>query len=391
MAREPLGFFLVIILTTFKIIAIALEIGLYDKRLPRKQIAKWLKILASVFALAIFICGIVNMAREGFTMDDEATECRNANADIIGDGVRIATWVQEILLVLIALVGCVQYSPTAIKEIGSGLLISHISLAIALVVSLHYRELSLIDAALGSMILDAQNMVLSIQLVNKETLASRWQVATVIVGQLTGLAIQGVLLGYFEQGKPSSDGCKCFSVFWWAWFSNCSAVSQNSKASLWIYYSLRCLTSLHCQFIAAREANDFDRAEKLEREIQCADDNHHQCNVCATCRSCGYKRGSCTVCLICATCRRCLFCKRRRLPRLPSFVRFSERPATCSFMFLEYFAFAVLSMVGVEKTMSDYDIKASSSVHSIGQVTALVIMATTAARSLWVFAYRFNE
>jgi hypothetical protein len=77
---------------------------------------------------------------------------------------------------VIAVQGCFHEAPTAGKEVGAGLLVTHISLAIALIVPLIRGNLSMVDAVLGSMILDGQNTALSIQLSTKETLAARWQV-----------------------------------------------------------------------------------------------------------------------------------------------------------------------------------------------------------------------
>ncbi|KAF4468377.1 hypothetical protein FALBO_4729 [Fusarium albosuccineum] len=101
------------------------------------------------------------------------------DADVAGDGVRIGAWVQIGTLIVISLIGSFHPEATGAKEIGAGLVLTHISLAISLLVQVERDTLGVADAAIGSMILDAQNMALSIQLVSKETLAARWQIAVV--------------------------------------------------------------------------------------------------------------------------------------------------------------------------------------------------------------------
>jgi hypothetical protein len=61
-----------------------------------------------------------------------------------------------------------------VKEVGGGLIITHISLAVALLIQMGRNTLSSVDAAIGFMILDAQNLALQVPFSMKETLAARW-------------------------------------------------------------------------------------------------------------------------------------------------------------------------------------------------------------------------
>lgn len=110
------------------------------------------------------------------------TQCStDIDADIGGVGIRMAAWVQVVVLIIISILGSLHSKATGSKEVGTGLVLAHVSLAIALVVQISRGTLSLADAATGAMVLDAQNIALSVQLVSKEVLAARWQVATVII------------------------------------------------------------------------------------------------------------------------------------------------------------------------------------------------------------------
>jgi predicted anti-sigma-YlaC factor YlaD len=96
------------------------------------------------------------------------------DADIAGIGVRIAAFMQVCVLAFVSLLGVFHCRATGVKELGARLLYTSVSLKMALVVRMCRGSLAPADAAVGAMILDGQNMALSIQLTAKETLASRW-------------------------------------------------------------------------------------------------------------------------------------------------------------------------------------------------------------------------
>jgi hypothetical protein len=114
----------------------------------------------------------------------------DVDGDIAGDGVRIAAFVQVGVLLVVSLFGIFHTKATGAKEIGAGLVLTSVSLAMALMVRAK-GTLTPPDAAIGAMILDGQTLALSIQLVAKETLASRWQTMIVVLAQFFWLRKRG--------------------------------------------------------------------------------------------------------------------------------------------------------------------------------------------------------
>ncbi|KAK2035906.1 hypothetical protein LZ31DRAFT_561517, partial [Colletotrichum somersetense] len=103
------------------------------------------------------------------------------------------------------------------KEVGAGLAVPHLFLAIALLIHIHQGgvKVSLADKILGSMVLDAQNIALSIPLLTKETLAARWQVVVTVVCQTFDIIILGVIVNDFGNGNINITDCPCLSAAWW--------------------------------------------------------------------------------------------------------------------------------------------------------------------------------
>ncbi|OTB17345.1 hypothetical protein K445DRAFT_275951 [Daldinia sp. EC12] len=297
MASFQLGFYTIVVLAALKVILIALE---FFNIL--KLNARYLRVFGYVSAFLALLLGCLSFIGLRAKGPDEPGQCDNADADIVGDGVRAAAWTQVGILFFITLTGIWHICKTAVKEIGGGLIVTHVSLAIALLVPLARRELSPIDAILGSLILDAQGNSLSIQLVTKETLAARWQVATVLIAQLLGLIIEGILVGNFTRNlRPTSD-CDCFSAFWWAWLSNCPSASPNDVEPFWIYFGYRFVNILHGAFFATTRTKIYDDAEKWDRK--------NPCDSCDECRRKGTPSIYCR-CHPCGQCNYCKVCKRR--------------------------------------------------------------------------------
>ncbi|KAI0843999.1 hypothetical protein F5Y00DRAFT_249779 [Daldinia vernicosa] len=422
MASFQVGFYAIIILLTCKVILIILEVLFNNTRKPN---ARFLVVFGYVSAFLALLLGCVSFVGLRAKGPDEPGQCENADADIVGDGVRAAAWTQVGILFFITLTGIFHYYKTAVKEIGGGLIITHVSLAIALLVPLARRELSPIDAILGSLILDAQGNSLSIQLVTKETLAARWQVAIVLIAQLLGLIIEGILVGNFITNLRPTRDCDCFSAFWWAWLSNCPSASPNEIEPFWIYFGYRFINIIHGGYFAITRTGIYDDAEKWDRE--------NPCDPCDKCRE-GTPRSLSCQCHLCEKCRYCKVCKRRERchqhqPIVPiqndSFnaiilrngdicrdcyrcekcghsdldagysvllagERYSENSVTVSINFLESSVLALLSMVSAEVTMNINMVQKTSPLYAVGQVTALVIAGGTAARALWVFLYMFD-
>ncbi|KAI2626076.1 hypothetical protein GGS26DRAFT_190914 [Hypomontagnella submonticulosa] len=419
MASFQVGFYTVTILAACKAILVASEI-LFNKQ---KKI-RFLALFGFLFTLLALILGSVSFVGLRGDGPHVPGQCNNADADIVGDGVRAATWIQVGILFFIALTGAFHQKKTAVKEIGGGLIVTHVSLAIALLVPLAGRTLSPIDAILGALILDAQRNSLSLQLVTKETLAARWQVAVVLIAQLFSLVIEGILVGSFTTHRLlPTNGCECFSVFWWAWLSNCPSASPNDVKPYWIYFGYRSINIVHGSYFAITRTTTFHRADLWDRENSCDPCDNcrmgtefagckchpcegcNYCNVCKRKKRCHYHqtitptqnpsgnaiiRRNPDICLLCYRCRSCGHSDMDSCTSdLLYGVRFSEFPATISINFLESSVLAILSMASAEVTMKANSVQKSSQLYNVGQVTALIIALGTTVRAIWVFLYMF--
>ncbi|KAF5003838.1 hypothetical protein FDECE_9631 [Fusarium decemcellulare] len=284
------------------------------------------------------------------------------DADVAGDGVRIGAWVQIGTLIVISLIGSFHPKATGAKEIGAGLVLTHISLAISLLVQVKRDTLGVADAAVGSMILDAQNMALSIQLVSKETLAARWQVRTVIIVQIFGLVILALLVTRLFGDSFVTTDCHCLKAFWWAWLGNCSP-SRKEQAIFWRLYALRCVTFLQASFHSMYNAPKFHLAEP-----KCGNEgNEYQ------------ERGGLLIDITYPY----------SSDSGPA-AFYSEYPATISFMYALYGVFALTSMGAAETAMRDLDLKLSSGISSVGQIIAIVIAIVTFFRAVYLFGRMFK-
>jgi hypothetical protein len=286
------------------------------------------------------------------------------DADIAGPGVRIAAFVQVCVLVIVSLLGSFHSKATGAKEVGGGLILTSASLAIALIVRMARSTLTPVDAAIGAMILDGQNMALAIQLTAKETLTSRWQVGLAVLTQFVGLGTISAIVAGFNTRSYASESCSCLLVFWWGWLGNCSpSIPLSEPTVFWTYLACRFISNFQASFHALYNTTSFDRAEKDTRDT--AD-------------------------------------KLRKLGgplfgiTYPHFsergtARYGEYPATVSFMYGLYGLFALTSLVNAETTLRDLDIEPSSAIDSTGQVIALVIALATFLRVSWLFFFLFRH
>ncbi|KAH7250784.1 hypothetical protein B0J15DRAFT_596067 [Fusarium solani] len=377
---------------------------------------------AWIFRMSGLMMGAVSIVLGGFTFVgakdvrlDEEQQCWVADADIIGDGVRAGTWSQAAILFLSTLLGSFHHSHTAIKELGSGLLGMHVSLALAFLGPLVQGELSPVDAILGSMILDVQNSALSMQLMEKETLAARWQVGAVMVAQLLGLVTIGIIMHSFTQETLAVDSCKCFSAFWWSWFSNCPTGHPNQVFPFWIYYSLRYLSTAHSWFLSMSKTASYDKALRWEDDNlsrlcrSCRDRNHNddptscECDTCtgspSACKNCG-RLACCSErkmrCEPCPDCKQCESCNHMSFEFEAAYMKLgfrmhSELPTTVSQPYLEHGAFACLSLVAAERTITMQSVRLTSPVYSIGQITPIVIAGLTILRVVWVTSMELHK
>jgi len=218
----------------------------------------WTSLWVQGNTVAFFFVGIAlsipTFNKLQFAQEDLNTQNCKApiDGDIAGDGVRSALWVQQGILWLSVLTGALlkpsQPRPTAVKELAAGLVVTHLSLAIAVLVQIGQGTLTPLDAAIVVMILDAQNAALAVSFSSRETLAARWEVVSVSASQFFGLVVIGMVLARFEDGRFVTSDCSCFSFFWWAWQSTCSPsgaiLPPAERAVLWVYYAFRWLSSV---------------------------------------------------------------------------------------------------------------------------------------------------
>ena len=401
----------------------AMAFGWWEVDPKRRQ--RRLKASAAVMTFFILVLGLTTLSF-GTSRPDSDQKCKDADADIVGDGVRAATWTQQGILCLIAVSGCFHEAPTAVKEVGAGLLVTHISLAIALMVPLIRGNLSMVDAVLGSMILDSQNAALSVQLSTKETLAARWQVWVVVIGQATGLLASAALIGCFQYNViKADDNCNCFSAFWWTWFSNCPSSSPNHIYPYWTYLGFRCVLFSQSAYTSLKNTGKFDLAKKREDENPCS--KCHYCQFPTQAGSSSETNGSaiemrptspenlqlngkeeyrcicrsktCKPCTLCESCRLCKDCGCGRVSLvlteqdgLVKGLKFSQTLATPSSLCFENGALSLLSMLTAQNLIKVHQINLSSPVYAVGQVATIVIAGGTAIRALWVAGFMFiNE
>ncbi|KAK3370781.1 hypothetical protein B0T24DRAFT_594676 [Lasiosphaeria ovina] len=218
---------------------------------PANDQMDWVDIRLARGFLAIFLMEFVlaistfRHARE--VQKDMNPQCSvNIDGDLAGVGVRSALWVQQGLMWLLVISGAALIRPrkTACKEFATGLVIAHLSLAIAVVVQMQQQTLSPLDAAVGTMMLDAQNLGVSVALSSRDMLAARWAVVVVSISQFLGLVVIGVIMARFDDGLFAAPNCNCFSFFWWVWKSTCVAVSAIEHPIFWIYYASRWLLAM---------------------------------------------------------------------------------------------------------------------------------------------------
>ena len=311
-----------------------------------------LTLLGVAFATATF-------SRVDQNIETSGSHCTvDVDADIGGAGVRYGAIAQITVLLLVSVVGSFHYRATGVKELGAGLLLTELSLNIALMVRLGHKSLAPIDAAVGTMILDAQNVAISVALAAKETLAARWQVCITVVVQLFGLASIPVLITKINNDELLTTDCQHLTFFWWAWLGNSIDVSSSRKqTSFWIYFACRCVGFCQSSFHSLVNTWSFDRAEReypndpdyipgLGRIVECVTYPHFS----------DYGPD-----------------------------RYGNYPATVCLMYGLPGVFGLTSLVAAEKTMRALELKPSAAIDTVGQVIPLVIAGATVARAIWLF------
>jgi hypothetical protein len=223
-ARLAITVLLLVLQTT----VVILELLVFKLSVSRKS---WYTLLRQWLGpIGITLLGIILVPVTFAYLDSDTNQTENqcsltVDADIAGLGVRVAAFVQVCVLVIVSLLGSFHSKATGAKEVGGGLILTSSSLAIALIVRMVRGTLTPVDAAIGAMILDAQNMALAIQLTAKETLTSRWQVVLAVLTQFVGLGTICAIVARLNTQSYAPESCSCLSVFWWGWLGNCSPLN----------------------------------------------------------------------------------------------------------------------------------------------------------------------
>ncbi|KXH30657.1 hypothetical protein CSIM01_13729 [Colletotrichum simmondsii] len=336
-----------------------------------------------------------------FANKTDGTSCNSTalaeiDADIGGYGIRIAIWAQEFVIFFIALAGTFHSKVTGAKEIGAGLIITHFSLAVALIVQLVQfkgdegdekgrRILTSASAILGAMILDSQNSALSILLITKQTLAARWQVVIVIFCQTVSIVLIPVLVEKYTHHDSDkylaldAHGCNLLQVFWWGRLRNFpykkdeTMIYRHEATAFWLYYSFRLVVYIQSSFHALKNTQIFHKAEKSD-DLPLEGITHPSLGK----RDGHGQRWSGKI--------------RRWLGAHSDDMRFKPYPTTISLMYIVYGVLMVASMAAAEITIGGpnkiFEQKDGQTV-STGQVTAVVVAAVTIARGLWLFFMLF--
>ncbi|KAF4439462.1 hypothetical protein F53441_12569 [Fusarium austroafricanum] len=323
----------------------------------------WLKVTTGFFPLIPTLQGLFYALLMIVDLDpiykDKGGRCLTlgVDGDLAGDGVRIATWAQVIILFIISFAGMFHPEATGVKEIGAGLVLTHLSLSIAMVVQLGQNTLSPVDAVIGCMILDAQNMALSMQLTAKETLAARWQVLIVIIVQTFGLCNVGIIMSSLFRNSLDTSQCECLTVFWWAWAGNCSPPSEEQNV-FWIYYIFRILNLIQSSLHSSINTIPFHKAERKYSVPM----------------SLYYREGQVLH----------ITCPRFQEDGSPAY--YEQYPATLTATYAFNGMFAIASMTTAELALGRLHLRPTAALSSIGQIIALVVSGTTVLRALWLFA-----
>ncbi|KAI3400866.1 hypothetical protein diail_1555 [Diaporthe ilicicola] len=393
-----------------------LELLVFAKRVRRGSWYRPLRQLVGPVSIGLLVAILVPImfANAGRNIDGALEQCQaRVDGDIAGQGAQIAVWAQVGVLLIISMLGSFHTSATGAKEVGAGLVLTHFSLSIAILTQMGRGTLSAADAVVGAMILDAQNVGLSVHLEAKETLASRWQVGIVVLAQVFGLIVIPVLVFKFVRADFSNEECSCLTVFWWAWLSSCGQDSTATREMpvFWTYYACRCVGLCQTTFHSLYNTSKFDKAEKSERaekpdkggqdeerelgtgllhrtEQQGSADNDNQPDPA---QNNGEEnrndRGSCKS--RCIRLRRVTYLYRGKNGQVACY---REYPATVTLMYPVFGAFSLISLGTAQTTVTSFDLEPESPwIDSVGQIISLIVAAATLGRAAWLFLMLFRR
>ncbi|KAK2010751.1 hypothetical protein LZ32DRAFT_363287 [Colletotrichum eremochloae] len=332
-----------------------------ERRRNWMTITQYLVVPSFIVLLGIILTPFLFLGKPG--PDERCNDLKDSiEADIAGLGIRITAWAQITILFVIVLLGIFHTQVNRVaKEVGAGLAVTYLALAIALLIN--KGDTALVNKILGSMILDAQNIALSIPLVTKETLAARWQVVVTVACQTFGLVLLGIIVSGFGSDTVDITNCPCLSAAWWGDVGNCtkspaSTIVGHEMKACWIYYACRWLSLFQSSFHSLMNMSKFHKAEKSGD---------------LPLRGLTFPRPS----LEPTGLRRYIFVGLYRLPK------FHEYTNTVSLAFLVYAMFAIVSMAAAENLLGNLDTRGGTKV-SFGQAVAIVAAAATIVRGIWL-------
>lgn len=151
-------------------------------------IRQWLNPIGLAL-LAIILVSASSIRRDKNAFLSDGTQCTaNIDASIAGKGVRIAALIQICILSTLYFRVSFHADVTGGKAVGGGLVLTTLSLAIALIVRSANKDLTPVDAILSAMILDGEGMALFMQPTSKETPVATRQIGVVGATQLFALS-----------------------------------------------------------------------------------------------------------------------------------------------------------------------------------------------------------
>lgn len=296
------------------------------------------------------------------------------DADIAGIGIRIALWVQIGALVILTFVGSIYCRALGAKEIGAGLVVTHTSLAVALVVQMKYGTMTSADAIVGAMLLDAQGSAMSIVLVAKNVLAARWQTWISIFCQTFGLTVLFICVIKFGDGdfvNRSDDAWLCLKPFWWGWIADCPETAEAQEFNVfWLYLVLRVFASIHTALFAATNTGQFHCAEKRGEPLRGILFSRTPASIAEESQVPGSQTPSPES------------SDDGTIEDLDQ-VLYSNCRATVTWSYAIHVILSFMSMVAAQMAMNA-GMEASSGAISVGQIISMVVAIATALRVLWL-------
>jgi hypothetical protein len=285
------------------------------------------------------------------------------DGDIAGIGVRTAIWIQICMLIFVVWIHqhVTKTSDTAVKELAIGLLVTQLSPGISLMVLLRQGRLSALNAAIGAMVVDAQNVALSVSFGSRDVLAARSVVIIISMAQFAGMIWIGLLMSRYRVGQYQVEDCRCFSFFWWGWHDTCSGVPRVEASIFWIYYDFRWLNSVHNWLFGLRYMWDFDMWQRKHAKADLGAESDT------------------------------LFSQLTASDDSPLEPFWVHVPDTVGLSLFRHSVFALASITAAHLVLVAHDAGRGPEEFTVGQVTGMVVAGITFLRPVWLFFMAFYK